>query len=113
MEETFKSFSGSKEVQHNHHVKPTLQEYTYDAAIIHFDINDIRCCKNYKELKELANDIMKIAHLCQKYFGKMFTISITTCTRAFANIAEINVYMLYVYKLMYIKYVYFKQTLNL
>ena len=54
-----KSFPGSKAVQLNHHTKPTLQEYTYDAAIIHVGINDILRCKNDEELKELLNNIMK------------------------------------------------------
>ena len=85
------SFLGSKAVQLNHHLKPTLQEYTYDAAIIHVGINDIVRCKNYEELEELPNDIMKIAHTCQKYnIGKIFISSTVTCTRAFANIAKIN-----------------------
>ena len=77
--------------QLNHHVKPTLEEYTYDAAIIHVSINDILRCKNDEELKELPNNIMKIAHTCQEYnIGKIFISSIVTCTRTFANIAKIN-----------------------
>ena len=64
---TLKSCPGSKAVQLNHHVKPTLEEYTYDAAIIHVGVNDIPRCKNKEELKELPNDIMKIAHTCQEY----------------------------------------------
>ena len=86
-----KSFPGSKAVQINHHVKPTLEECTYDAAIIHVGINDILCCKNDEELKELPNNIMKIAHTCQEYnIGKIFISFIVTCTRTFANIAKIN-----------------------
>ena len=34
---------------------------------------------------------MTIAHPCQKYnIGKIFFLSIVTCTRAFANIVRIN-----------------------
>ena len=62
-----KSFPGSKVVQLNNHVKATLKEYTYDAAIIHVVINDIFHCKNDEELKELPNNIMKIGHTCQEY----------------------------------------------
>ena len=86
-----KSFPGSKAVQLNHHTKPTLQEYTYDAAIIHVGINDILRCKNDEELKELLIIIMKIAHTCEEYnIGKIFISSIATCIRTFANIAKIN-----------------------
>ena len=62
-----KYFPGSKAVQLNHHVKPTLQEYIYDAAIIDVGINDIRRCKNDEELKVLPNNIMKTEHTCQEY----------------------------------------------
>ena len=54
------------------HVKPTLEKYTYDAAIIHMGINDILLCKNDEELKELVNNIIKIANTCQEYnIGKI------------------------------------------
>ena len=76
------SFPGSKAVQLSHHLKPTLQEYTYDATIIHVGMNGILRCKNYEELEELPSDIMKIAHTCQKYnIGKIFISSIVICTR--------------------------------
>ena len=68
-----KSFTGSKPVQLNHHVKPTLEDYTYSAAIIHVCINDILHCKNDEELKKLPNNIMKIANACQEdNNGKIF-----------------------------------------
>ena len=86
-----KSFPGSKAVQQNQLVKPTLQEYTYNAAIIHVGINEILRCKNNEELKELPNNIIKIAHTCQEYnIGKIFISSKLTCTRTFASIAKIN-----------------------
>ena len=47
-----KPFPSSKAAQLNHHIKPTLQEHTYDAATIHLDINDIIRCKIDEELKE-------------------------------------------------------------
>ena len=34
-----KAFPGAKADQLNHHVKPSLEEYEYDAAIIHVGIN--------------------------------------------------------------------------
>ena len=41
-----KPFPSLKAAQLNHHVKPTLQEYAYDAAIIHLGITDILRGKN-------------------------------------------------------------------
>ena len=76
-----KSFPSSKAAQLNHHVKPTLQQYTYDAATIHLDINYILRCKNNEELKELPKNKMKLAHAYQEYnIGKICISSIVTCT---------------------------------
>ena len=86
-----KPFPSLKAAQLNHHVKPTLQEYTYDAAIIHLGITDILRGKNDEELKELSKNKMKIAHTCQVYnIGKICILFIVTCTSAFANKAKIN-----------------------
>ena len=86
-----KSFPGSKAVQLNHYAKPLLQQYSYHAAIIHAGINDILRCKKDDELKELPNNIMKIAHICQKYnTEKIFISSIMTCTKTSTNIAKTN-----------------------
>ena len=75
-----KPFPSSKAAQLNHHVKPTLQQYTYDAATIHLGINYILRCKNNKELKELPKNKMKIAYACQEYnIGKIYISSIVTC----------------------------------
>ena len=69
-----KSFPSSKAVKLNYHTKSTRKN-----------------CKNDEELKELPNNIMKIAHTCQEYnIGKIFISSIVTCTSAFANIAKTN-----------------------
>ena len=35
-----KSFPGAKASQLNHYIKPTLEEYKYDCAIIHVGISD-------------------------------------------------------------------------
>ena len=54
-------------------------------------ISDILRCKNDEESKELANNIMRIAHTCQQYnIGKIFISSIVTCTKTFADIAKIH-----------------------
>ena len=36
-----KLFPGVKASQLNHYIKPTLEEYKYDCAIIHVGINDM------------------------------------------------------------------------
>ena len=41
-----KSFFGAKASQLNHYIKPTLEEYKFDCAIIHVGINDILRNKN-------------------------------------------------------------------
>ena len=56
---TVKTFPISKTAQLNHHVKPTLQEYTY------LDNNDYLRCKNNKELKEYPKNKIKVAHTSQ------------------------------------------------
>ena len=46
--------------QLNHHyVTQTLEEYSYDAAIVHFGINDILRFKHYDELDKLPGNIIK------------------------------------------------------
>ena len=80
-----KPFPSSKAPQLNHHVKPTLQKYTY------LGINDILRCKNDEELKGQPKNKIKAAHTCQEYnIGKIYISSIVTCTRTFANKTKIS-----------------------
>ena len=51
-----KAFPGAKSTQRNHYVTPTLQEYSYDAAIIRVRINDILRSK-HDELNKLPGNI--------------------------------------------------------
>ena len=44
--------------QLNHYVTQTLEEYSYDAAIVHFGINDILRSKHYDELDKLPGNII-------------------------------------------------------
>ena len=61
------------------------QNHYYSSILI------ILRCKKDDELKELPNNIMKIAHICQKYnTEKIFISSIMTCTKTFTNIAKTN-----------------------
>ena len=82
-----KPFSSLKTAQLNHHVKPTLQEYTYLGN------NDYPRCKNDKGLKEQPNNKIKVAHISQEYnIGKIYISSIATCTNKtkFANKTKIS-----------------------
>ena len=53
-----KAFAGAKSIQLNHYVHPTLDEFQYDAAIIHAGINDILRSDSESDLKELSNNII-------------------------------------------------------
>ena len=68
-----KAFPGAKSTQLTHYVTPTLEEYSYDAAIIHAGINHILRYKHYGELDKLPRSITKVAFTFQKYsIGKIF-----------------------------------------
>ena len=41
-----KAFPGGKSTQFIYYVRPTLDDFHYDAAIIHARINDIYCVKS-------------------------------------------------------------------
>ena len=62
-----KAVPGAKSTELNHYVTPTLEEYRYDAAIIHLGINDILRSKRYDELDKLPGNIIKVANTGQKY----------------------------------------------
>ena len=67
-----KAFPGIKSTQLNHYVTQPLEKYSYDAAIIHVDINDILGSK-LDELDKLPENIIKVGITCQKYnIGKMY-----------------------------------------
>ena len=61
-----KAFPGPKSTQLNHYLAPTLEEYSYDAAIIHVGIIDILRSK-HNELDKLPENIIKVGNNCQKY----------------------------------------------
>ena len=68
-----KLFPDAKASQLNHYIKPTLEEYKYDCAIIHVGINDILRNKNDSDLNNLPDSILEIANTCQNYnIGKIF-----------------------------------------
>ena len=68
-----KSFPGAKASQLNPCIKPTLEEYKYDCAIIHVGINDIIRNKNDTDLNNLPDSILETTNTCQNYkIGKIF-----------------------------------------
>ena len=62
-----KAFPGAKSTQLNHYVTPTLEEYSYDASIIHASINDILRSKHSDEIDKSPGNIIKVGNTCQKY----------------------------------------------
>ena len=92
-----KAFPGAKSTQLNHYVTPTLEEYSYDAAIIHVGINDILRSK-HDELDKLPGNITKVGNTCQKYnIGKIYTSAILPSARTNINIFDIDKnYVIYV-----------------
>ena len=85
-----KAFPGAKSTQLNHYVTPTLEEYSYNAAIIHVGINDILTSK-HDELDKLYGNIIKVGNTCQKYnIGKIYKSVILPSTRTNINIFDCN-----------------------
>ena len=69
----------------------TLEEYSYDAAIIHFGINDILRSKDSNDLNDLPENVIKVGKICQNHnIGKIFISGITPSTRANVDISNIN-----------------------
>ena len=93
-----KAFSGAKSTQINHYVTSTLEEYRYDAAIMHVGINDILRSKHYFELDNLPGNIIKVGNTCQKYnIGKIYMSEIVPSTRTNINIIKsIKSYVIHV-----------------
>ena len=86
-----KAFPQAKSTQLNHYVTPSLEEYSYDAAIIHVGINDILRSKHYGKLDKLLGNIIKVRNTCQKYnIGKIYILAIFPPTRTNINIFDIN-----------------------
>ena len=85
-----KAFPRAKSTQLNHYVTPTLEEYSYDAGIIHVVVNDILRSKHYDELDKLPGNIIKVGITCQRYIGKICISTILSSTRTNINIFDIN-----------------------
>ena len=85
-----KAFPGAKSTQLNNYVTPTLEEYSYDAAMIHVGIIDILRSKHYV-LDKLLGNITKVGNTCQKYnIGKIYNSTILPSTRTNINTYDIN-----------------------
>ena len=86
-----KSYPGAKVSQLNHYIKPTLEEYKYDCAIIHVGINDVIRDKNDIDLNNLPNSILEIANTCQSYsIGKIIISALLPSKPTKVNISQIN-----------------------
>ena len=86
-----KLLPGAKDSQLNHYIKPTLEEYKYDCAIIHVGINDIIQNKIDTDLNNLSDSILEIANTCQNYnIGKIFISALLPSKRNKVKISQIN-----------------------
>ena len=86
-----KAFPGARAKHLNHYLVPSLEEHEYDCAIIHVGINDILRHKNENELKNLPEDILKIANSCRNHnINKVFVSSILPSLRTSIDIEKIN-----------------------
>ena len=75
-----KAFPGAKSTQLNHYVTTTLEEYSYDAAIIHAGINDILRSKHY-ELDKIPENIISGKYLSKVQHWKKIYISNTSINK--------------------------------
>ena len=62
-----KLFPGSKAKQMDHHAITILEEHQYDAAVIHFGINDLLKSRTNINVSEIAKDIINIALRCRSH----------------------------------------------
>ena len=77
-----KAFPEAKSTQLNNYLKPTQDQHSYDAAIMHLGVNDILRSKDYDDLDKLPGNIIKVANTCQMYnIGKMYMSAILLSTR--------------------------------
>ena len=85
-----KAFPGAKLARLNHYVTPTLEKYSYDAAIIHVGINGILRSK-HDELDKSRGDIIKVGNTSRKYnIPKIYISSILPSSRTDINTFDIN-----------------------
>ena len=72
-------------------MKSTLDQYKYDNAKVHANINDTLRSKNESELEELPTKIIEIGNICQKCkVSKMFALSILPYSKSKINIKSLN-----------------------
>ena len=82
---------GAKTTQLNHYVTPTLEEYSYDAAMIHVSINNILRSKHYDELDKLPGNIIKLENTCLKSnIEKIYISDILPSTKTNINVFYIK-----------------------
>ena len=86
-----KSSPGAKASQLKHYIKPTLEEYKYDCAIIDVGINDILRNRNDTDLNNPPESILQIVNTCQNYnIGKILISALLPSRRTKVNISQIN-----------------------
>ena len=84
-----KAFSGAKSTQFNHYLLPTLEKYSYHAAIIHVGINDILRSKDSNDSNDLPENVIKVGKICQNHnIGKIFISGIIPSKRTNVDISN-------------------------
>lgn len=69
----------------------TLEEYRYRAAIIYIGIDDILRSKDFNDLNELPDNVIKVGKICQNHnTGKIFISGIIPSARTNVNVSNIN-----------------------
>ena len=86
-----KSFPGARAQHLNHYLVPSLEEHEYDCAVIHVGINDILRHEDENELKNLREDILKIANSYRNHnINEVLVSSILPSLRTSIDIEKIN-----------------------
>ena len=86
-----KAFPGAKSTQLNQYVLPTLEEYSYEAAIINVGINGILRSKDSNDLNDLPESVIMIGKMCQNdNIGKIFISGTISSTRTNVDISNIK-----------------------
>lgn len=99
---TVKTFPGAKSRQLNHSVTTTMQECSYDPAIIHVGINNSLRYKHHDELYKLPRNIIKVAKTCQMYhIGKIFISEMLQWSRTRIIIFDNNKVARFMYEIQF------------
>ena len=64
---TLKRFPGATSKELTHYMVPTLQEESFNSALIHIGINDIFKDQSDLQCESLTRNILEISHKCKEH----------------------------------------------